>query len=342
MAALLGNAVLLEEQEREVVAFFAAAAAVRSCGAQNADPAQAELEADEQRVRAFARAQGAARRPLALLTSGGTTVPLEHNTVRFLDNFSTGLRGACLAEQLVENGYAVVLLRRQGSACPFARALQAGVSQHLDARFMDALRVVTLADGSKRVELREHVAGLPQLCAAVEGHAAARGALLELQFTTLSDYLHKLKACAQGLREVGPRAMVILAAAVSDFYIPPADMATHKIQSRAGPLALELAQVPKALGVLRYRWAPDAFFVSFKLETDSALLISKSRASIEKYGMHLVVANELKSRYNQVVLVTAERERAVNRVGAEELEVPMVQALAQAHAAHFDRADADT
>ena len=29
-------------------------------------------------------------KPLVLVTSGGTTVPLEMNTVRFIDNFSTG------------------------------------------------------------------------------------------------------------------------------------------------------------------------------------------------------------------------------------------------------------
>ena len=35
---------------------------------------------------------------IALVTSGGTTVPLENNTVRFIDNFSAGTRGATSAE----------------------------------------------------------------------------------------------------------------------------------------------------------------------------------------------------------------------------------------------------
>ena len=34
-------------------------------------------------------------------------------------------------------------------------------------------------------------------------------------------------------------------------------------------------QVPKMLGSLRHKWAPEAFLVSFKLETDEGLLISK-------------------------------------------------------------------
>lgn len=36
--------------------------------------------------------------PFVLITSGGTAVPLEIQTVRFLDNFSTGNRGAASAE----------------------------------------------------------------------------------------------------------------------------------------------------------------------------------------------------------------------------------------------------
>jgi len=34
----------------------------------------------------------------AVVQSGGTTVPLERETVRFLDNFSSGTRGAISAE----------------------------------------------------------------------------------------------------------------------------------------------------------------------------------------------------------------------------------------------------
>lgn len=35
---------------------------------------------------------------VVLVTSGGTTVPMEKNTVRFMDNFSTGGRGSKSAE----------------------------------------------------------------------------------------------------------------------------------------------------------------------------------------------------------------------------------------------------
>ena len=62
-----------------------------------------------------------AERRIALVTSGGTTVPLEKNTVRFIDNFSTGNRGAASVEQLLKADYAVVFVYRTHSAFPFAR-----------------------------------------------------------------------------------------------------------------------------------------------------------------------------------------------------------------------------
>ena len=72
------------------------------------------------------------------------------------------------------------------------------------------------------------------------------------------------------------------------------------MQSSTGPLTLKLAQTPKLLGVARTVWCPNAFFVSFKLETDQSILIDKARSSIEKYGMGAVIANQLHMRYKEV------------------------------------------
>lgn len=46
----------------------------------------------------FCQQQCQLGRPIVLVTSGGTTVPLEQNTVRFVDNFSAGNRGATSVE----------------------------------------------------------------------------------------------------------------------------------------------------------------------------------------------------------------------------------------------------
>ena len=61
--------------------------------------------------------------PIALVTSGGTTIPFEQNMVRFIDNFSAGTRGSSSAEYLLKKGYAVIFLHRASSLKPFARHL---------------------------------------------------------------------------------------------------------------------------------------------------------------------------------------------------------------------------
>ena len=56
---------------------------------------------------------------VVLITSGGTSVKLEENTVRSIENFSTGKRGALCAEQFLLKDYYVVFLYRDGSMTPF-------------------------------------------------------------------------------------------------------------------------------------------------------------------------------------------------------------------------------
>jgi phosphopantothenate-cysteine ligase len=67
--------------------------------------------------------------------SGGTTVPLEHNTVRFVDNFSAGTRGAASAEYFLEHSYAVIFMHRLKSLEPFTRHFSG-------QKFMDMLELL--------------------------------------------------------------------------------------------------------------------------------------------------------------------------------------------------------
>ena len=57
------------------------------------------------------------------MTSGGTTVPLEEKTVRFIDNFSAGTRGSASTEYFLANSYAVLFVHRKRSLKPFERLL---------------------------------------------------------------------------------------------------------------------------------------------------------------------------------------------------------------------------
>ncbi len=47
----------------------------------------------------------ASARPLVCVTSGGTTVPLERQCVRYIDNFSAGTRGAMSTEEFLKVGW---------------------------------------------------------------------------------------------------------------------------------------------------------------------------------------------------------------------------------------------
>lgn len=46
---------------------------------------------------------------------------MEHNTVRFVDNFSAGTRGSASAEYFLDHEYAVIFMHRQKSLEPFTR-----------------------------------------------------------------------------------------------------------------------------------------------------------------------------------------------------------------------------
>jgi phosphopantothenate-cysteine ligase len=87
----------------------------------NENPAPTSLEKYTKQAKEFIDFHAAAGRRVVLVTSGGTTVPLERQTVRFIDNFSAGTRGATSAEYFLESGYAVIFLHRQFSLLPYSR-----------------------------------------------------------------------------------------------------------------------------------------------------------------------------------------------------------------------------
>ena len=145
-------------------------------------------------------------------------------------------------------------------------------------------------------------------------------------FSSVSEYLFLLRAACGLLGPCGGNALLYLAAAVSDYYLPAEAMSEHKIQSSAGPLTLTLMPVPKVgasvyaptyiprpppililrqvLGLVKSAWCPRACMVTFKLETDPSLLEGKSRHALTTYKHDCVVANILTTRKHTVTLVT--------------------------------------
>lgn len=254
------------------------------------------------------------RNKIVLVTSGGTTVPLENNTVRFIDNFSAGTRGASSAEQFLANGYSVIFLHREFSLTPFNRTFQ----KKSGLEFLDYM------DENGQIK-SEFITQFKTHKSLYDKYLNKERTLLLLPFTTVNQYLWSLKSIGKLLNNKG--CLFYLAAAVSDFFVPYSKLPKHKIQSRDygfdskegeskeansastssdGKLIVNLDPVPKFLSRLVNSWATHAMIVSFKLETDQSILIHKAQYALNRYQHQLVIGNLLQTRNKEVVFVTPE------------------------------------
>ena len=197
--------------------------------AQNLAPSEAALAE-------FVGKHVAGGKRIVCVTSGGTTVPLEKNTVRFLDNFSTGTRGAVSAEQFLAQGYAVIYLHRTTCEQPFARSLKKFSEGLLDNLTLQSPGYFGGTPGTTTFTAANVT---PEMKLALRQHAAVAqaGTLLKLPFVTITDYLFLLRSAALALAPAGRGGMMYLAAAVSDFYIPAQQMATCAPPLAPRPLA---------------------------------------------------------------------------------------------------------
>ncbi|CAD7957474.1 unnamed protein product [Amoebophrya sp. A120] len=297
-----------------------------------------------------------------LVTSGGTSVPLEKNQVRSIENFSTGGRGARCVEEFLRQPDALVLpdaakndsdslrgsrdrenenaeARIASPASPKRRKIKASPQQDgsgkggggaliflysTNSRELPFVRDTLKAARGNLEEARstsdfdagEHVAklhaGLSRIlnmeksswAPSLEKLKKSRTRFIAIPFSTVYQYLFYLRAIVTELQPLGKRAMLFLAAAVSDFYVPEKDMATDKIQSSVDGLSLTLQPVPKVLGEIRASWAPNSFLVTFKLETKSEpFLYEKAKGALKKYRCDCVVANMLQSYRDWATLI---------------------------------------
>jgi phosphopantothenate---cysteine ligase (ATP) len=319
-----------------------------------APPLETSLRA---KLEAFCLQHASHNRPIVLVSSGGTVADLEARTVRSLDNFSTGLRGALSVEQFLERGYAVVHLWRIGSTSPYGRvaaeALGLQGNQGISAAALNRLlehddgndddnddadedqqqkMVATvaeedpwMADDATRPEaprgpnkgdthavslqLHRRLSNNEHLQRAWRQWRSSKSRIITIPFRTVEEYLLRLKECASILDWSKSLCMFYLAAAVSDYYVP--NKTEHKIQSSSDELVLRLQPVPKIMGTLRTHWAPEAFVVSFKLETDITILRQKAERAVSKYGVHMVVGNILDTRHDKVQVLYGDTEAPV-------------------------------
>ena len=386
--------------------------------------------------------------PLALVTSGGTSAPLEHNCVRYLDNFSTGTRGAYAVEEFLKRGYAVIHLKREGSVAPFGRILNNVLKCGRDGLNFESLgSLFDCTDGdsnnddtildfglqgideedddtyeekknttssdpwmysssnsneqtnqypkqqtkSRRSNERGEVSINPKLAQSSilqstlrqYKHIKQQGMLITINFQTVDDYLHKLQLCSEAINMGGSLGLVYLAAAVSDFYIPQEKRALHKIQSRDygiksqasssiessssgdengntgdnnnientmqiqedNTLTLKLYPVPKVIPTLRKEWCPNAFAVSFKLETDSTILQQKAVLAMKRNNVHMIVGNELSTRYEKVFILSHKIDGFDNDAfgrGEDKADLPEGYHIAKVTADNVDELESAT
>eukprot|EP01091_Cochliopodium_minus_P003417 TRINITY_DN132_c0_g1_i1.p1 TRINITY_DN132_c0_g1~~TRINITY_DN132_c0_g1_i1.p1 ORF type:complete len:352 (+),score=84.91 TRINITY_DN132_c0_g1_i1:39-1058(+) len=252
---------------------------------------------------------------IAFVTSGGTTVPIEKNTVRFLDNFSGGSRGSTSTEYFLKKDYAVIFLFRKNSLQPFSRRFM--ISEN--SNFLDYIE--EYADNGNRLRVIDTSTERVTKVWRESKEVSNKQTLLKIPFVSVHDYLYFLKEISIELNSIGNKALIYAAAAVSDFYIPFNEMSEHKIQSSREPLILTLKPVPKMLKPLVDSWCPKAFVVSFKLETENSILQSKAFYSIEKYQHQIVIGNLLQSHKDSVILYFKNKDQKPALIQRTEEEI---------------------
>ncbi|KAK9929036.1 hypothetical protein M0R45_026146 [Rubus argutus] len=79
-----------------------------------------------------------------------------------------------------------------------------------------------------------------------------------------------------------------------------------------------------------------------QLETDSKILLEKVDMALRKYKMHMVVANELLSRKEEVVVVTSNEKILVRQnksLGVDDVESALIELLVERHAIYVENSD---
>lgn len=223
---------------------------------------------------------------IILITSGGTSVPLEKNTVRSIENFSTGKRGSLCAEYFLKNDYIVIFFYRNTSLKPFLHR------SCLDEYFHSDFDTNSYLNEFKTYR---------------ELYEKYTKSLLLISYSDLDYYLMMYEYISKQLSIFGKHSIIFLAAAVSDFYIPKDIISTNKIHS-SGELTLKLSPVKKEIYKIKEEWNKEAMVITFKLETDEEILMAKAKAAIDNTKADVVIANLLQKRYDEVFFVTNSTE----------------------------------
>ncbi|KAH7647372.1 hypothetical protein FG379_003039 [Cryptosporidium bovis] len=259
-------------------------------------------------------------RNVVIITSGGTSVPLEKNAVRFIENFSTGKRGAYSAEYFLKHGFSVVFFHRKGSNLPFAvefpskyEIMLAFSEREVNTNSIDDMKITEASKNFEKYAKK----------------------LFIIEFESIFDYTEGIQMISSHCAKYNEKIIFYLSAAVSDFYIPEDLLSTNKITIPPNSITndqislklpcinIELYLVPKFVANIREK-CPNCFIVSFKLETDENELLIKSFEYLERYKPNIICANLLQSKRNKIIMITNETKIEIISNNTEPIEKSLV------------------
>lgn len=249
---------------------------------------------------------------IVLVSSGGTSVKLEKNTVRSIENFSTGKRGALCAEEFLLHGYYVIFLYRDISLLPFTNRFS--LNDFFDKKNDNNQEFQILYEKNKKL------------------YEKYSNNIVYIDYYDVETYLELYEYISKKVSIFGKRSIIFLAAAVSDFYIPKEKISEDKIQSNGEELTIKLFPIKKEINKIKTEWSPNSFLISFKLETDKDILFQKATKAIIKTKSDLIVANLLQTRYKVVYFVTPnEKIDIIEQKGEDNIEKEIVNEIVERH-----------
>lgn len=249
---------------------------------------------------------------IILISSGGTSVKLEKNTVRSIENFSTGKRGALCTEEFLFHGYYVIFLYRDISLLPFTNHFS--LNDFFDKKNNNNREFQNLFEKNKKL------------------YEKYSNNIVYIDYNDIETYLELYEYISKKLSIFGKRSVIFLAAAVSDFYIPKEKISENKIQSNEEGLMIQLFPIKKEIYKIKTEWNPNSFLISFKLETDKDILFQKANKAIIKTKSDLIVANLLQTRYKIVYFISPnEKVDIIEQKGEDNIEKEIVNEIVKRH-----------
>lgn len=82
---------------------------------------------------------------------------------------------------------------------------------------------------------------------------------------------------------------------------------------------------------IKDEWCPNAFLISFKLETNEEVLLEKTYKSLEKTKSDFIIANILQERYERVMIISKSEKMTILKDKMKSVEEGIVKQIIKLH-----------